>query len=92
MTYAERIASMKMETKQVVVSSISGAHDSLYGRSYDVTFKDAEGNRLSATLKESSRIMKDIEIGDRLTIKFHEKEVQSMPEYDTEINYVTKEN
>ena len=92
MTYAETIASMKMETKQVVVSNISEAHDSFYGRSYDVTFKNAEGDRLSATLKESSRVMKNIEIGDKLTIKYHEKEVQSMSEYDTEINYVTEEN
>ena len=92
MTYAETIASMKMETKQVVVSNISGAHDSFYGRSYDVTFKDAEGNRLSVTLKEGSRVMKNLDVGDKLTIKFHKKETQSMPEYDTEINYVTEEN
>ena len=92
MTYAEKIYSMKMETKTVEVINISGAHDSFYGRSYDVTFKDDEGNRLSATLKESSSVMKNLEIGNKLTIKFHEKEVQSMPEYDTEINYVTKED
>lgn len=40
MTYAETIASMEMETKDVTVFQISTPHDTFYGVEYDITFVD----------------------------------------------------
>ncbi len=83
---------MVMETKEVKVFSISVPQDTFYGRQYDVEFEDAEGQRYSATIKNSNRIMKDLNEGDSITIKFNVKDDQMFPQLFTEINYVTKEN
>lgn len=92
MTYAETIASMEMETKDVTVFQISTPHDTFYGVEYDITFVDDDENRYEATIKNKNRIMKDLDKGSKLTIKFHVKDSQMMPEQFTEINYVIKEN